>query len=196
VTIQMGGAAGYAFPVMSGTELKRSVIRGTLSLAIRLGGTILAARERHEDVIAAALGVTGGQRLFTGKVVDVERRLLGGFARGKVTIEGLGADEGRTVAIDFQNENLIARTADGEVLAVVPDLICLVDAETAEPVTTELVRYGLRVAVLGIPAPAALRTETALHVIGPAAFGYGDVEYRALPGVYGKGQPTSSGARP
>jgi DUF917 family protein len=196
VTIQMGGAAGYAFPVMSGTELKRSVIRGTLSLAIRLGGTILAARERHEDVIAAALGVTGGQRLFTGKVVDVERRLLGGFARGKVTIEGLGADEGRTVAIDFQNENLIARTADGEVLAVVPDLICLVDAETAEPVTTELVRYGLRVAVLGIPAPAALRTETALRVIGPAAFGYGDVEYRALPGVYGKGQPTSRGARP
>ena len=42
--------------------------------------------------------------------------------------------------IDFQNENLIARADDGEILAVVPDLICLVDEDSAEPITTEIVR--------------------------------------------------------
>ena len=68
---------------------------------------------------------------------------------------------------------------------MVPDLICLVDQVTAEPVTTEVVRYGLRVAVLGIPAPAMLRTPAALAVVGPAAFGYHDVMYEPLPGVYG-----------
>lgn len=69
-------------------------------------------------------------------------------------------------------------------LAVVPDLICLVDADTAEPVTTEVARYGLRVAVLGIPAPAMLKTPEALAVVGPAAFGYRDVPYVPLPGRY------------
>jgi DUF917 family protein len=69
------------------------------------------------------------------------------------------------------------------VVATVPDLICLVDELTAEPVTTEVVRYGLRVQVLGIPAPLLLRTDRALPVVGPAGFGY-DVEYRPLPGVY------------
>jgi hypothetical protein len=75
-------------------------------------------------------------------VVDVERRLAGGFARGVLRLGGTGADAGRTLEIDLQNEYLIARADDGEVLAVVPDLICLVDADTAEPVTTEVVRYA------------------------------------------------------
>ena len=53
--------------------------------------------------------------------------------------------------------------------------------------TTELLRYGLRIAVLGIPAPGLLKTEKALRVIGPAAFGYPDVPYRPLAGRYGEG---------
>ena len=71
------------------------------------------------------------------------------------------------------------------VLAVVPDLICLVDADSAEPITTEIVRYGLRVVVLGIPAPPQLRTPEALVFVGPAAFGYPDVPYSPLPGQFG-----------
>jgi DUF917 family protein len=75
------------------------------------------------------------------------------------------------------------------VLAVVPDLICIVDEDTAEPITTEIVRYGLRVVVLGIPAPAMLKTQEALRVIGPAPFGYPDVAYKPLEGTYASGLP-------
>jgi uncharacterized protein len=185
VTIQMGGAAGYAFPPMSGAELKRTAVPRTLSLADRIGGAVLAARARHADPVAAVLGVAGGQRLFAGKIADVERRLVGGFARGALRLEGTGADAGRRLRIVLQNEYLIARTDGGEVLAVVPDLICLVDADTAEPITTEIARYGLRVVVLGVPAPELLKTPAALAVVGPAAFGYPDVPYVPLPGRYG-----------
>ncbi len=52
--------------------------------------------------------------------------------------------------------------------------------------TTEVLRYGLRVTVLGIPAPPLLKTPEALAVIGPRAFGY-DVAYAPLPGEYGIG---------
>lgn len=184
VTIQMGGSAGYAFPVMTGAQLRETVIPGTLTLAIRLGEAVMVARRDKADPVAAVCEVTGGQRLFAGKVIDVERRMSGGFARGVVVMEGFGDDAGRTLHVDFQNENLIARDAAGAVLAVVPDLICLIDSDTGAPLTTEVLRYGLRATVIGIPAPAELRTEIGLRFVGPAAFGYHDVVYTPLLGSY------------
>jgi len=49
------------------------------------------------------------------------------------------------------------------------------------PLQTEDLRYGLRVAVLGLPCAPLLRTEQALAVVGPQAFGYHDVTYHSLP---------------
>ncbi len=194
VTIQMGGASGYAFPVMTGAQLKGTAVRGTLTLTRAVGEAVIAARADHRDPVEAILDVCGGQHLFAGKIVDVERRLVGGFARGRLRLVGDGvvggAADGAELIIDLQNEYLIARTGDGRVLAVVPDLICLVDADTAEPITTEVARYRLRVVVLGIPAPAMLKTPEALAVVGPAAFGYHDVAYEPLPGQYGGDERT------
>jgi DUF917 family protein len=186
VTIGMGGSAGYAFPVMTGKQLKETVIPRTVSLAIKVGDAVLDARQHHCDPVEAVLGVTGGERLFVGKIVDVNRRLEGGFARGVLQIAGSDRSAGEQLVIDFQNENLIARTSVGKILAVVPDLICIVDVESAEPVTTEVLRYGLRVEVIGIPAPEPLKTPVALAVIGPNAFGYHDVEYVPLAGTFGR----------
>jgi DUF917 family protein len=184
VTIQMGGSAGAAGPAMTGCELKRTLIRDTITLAIEIGDAVLRARAGHLDPVDAVLAISGGQRLFRGKIVDVDRRLVGGFARGVLSVEGIGSQSSQRLTIDFQNENLIARTGEGEVLAVVPDLICIVDAETAEPITTELLRYGLRIEVLGIPAPEALKSEPAMRNVGPAAFGYNDVDFVPLPGYF------------
>lgn len=183
VTIQMGGSAGYAFPIMTGAEAKRTAIPNTITLARRIGDAVRAARRAHEDPVASIIAFGDGCVLFRGKVVDIARRMEGGFARGSILIEGLGDHRGGSLTIEFQNEYLIARR-DEELLAVVPDLICIVDGETGEPVTTEVVRYGLRVAVLGMPAPRKLKSPEALAVVGPRAFGY-DVDFVALPGLYG-----------
>ena len=104
--------------------------------------------------------------LFTGKVVDLDRRTTAGFARGAVAIDGLDSFAGSRMVIDFQNENLIARL-DGEIVCTVPDLICAVATDTGEPVTTELMRYGLRVTILGFPAPALWTTPEGLAASRP-----------------------------
>ena len=187
VTIAMGGSAGLAMPVMSGVDVKGAAIGGTASLAIAIGDAVLGARRAKTDPVAAALAVSGGVCLFRGKMADVARRNEGGFARGMLRIEGSGDDTGRALSIDFQNENLIATDDTGRVLAVVPDLICIVDEDTGEPIGTEAIRYGLRVAVLGIPAPVELKTPRALEVVGPAAFGYPHVPFVPMAGVYGVG---------
>lgn len=185
VTVQMGGGSGAAGPLLTGADAKRTAVPGTLTFAVMLGEAVLDARHRHDDPVAAALDAAGGVMLFTGKIVDVDRRFVSGFARGNLKLDGTSSDTGRAFSIDFQNENLVATDDQGTVLCSVPDLICIVDAETAEPISTESLRYGLRVAVVGIPAPHLIATPEALEVVGPAAFGYPDVEFQPLPGVYG-----------
>ena len=103
-------------------------------------------------------------------------------------VEGSGNHNGKTVFIDFQNENLLAYTTknskwNGEkdnIMAVTPDLITVVDADTGEPITTELLRYGLRVAVLALPCSLLMSTEDSLKVVGPSAFRYEGIKYRPL----------------
>ena len=85
-----------------------------------------------------------GRVIYEGKVVDVMRRTVDGFARGNAWIAP--HDDGPRLELHFQNEHLIARVGD-RVRAIVPDLICVLEADTAEPITTESLRYGQRVRV-------------------------------------------------
>ena len=178
ITIQMGCAACYALAPMSAEQVRRTAIPHTLSLARRLGDAVAKARSRGADPVEAVLATCPGKVLFAGKVVDVERRTTAGFARGALSIDGLDTFRGEKLSIEFQNENLIARR-DGEIVCTVPDLICTVSTETGEPITTELMRYGLRVTILGFPAPELWTTPEGLAVTGPRAFGY-DTEYAPL----------------
>ena len=108
----------------------------------------------------------------------------GGFNRGRLSIEGSGNFSDSTLSIEFQNENYVAFfiRPDGtrDILATVPDLISLVDEDTGEPVATEEVRYGLRVAVIAMPCFPLWTTPQGLAAGGPAAFGYHDVAYSPI----------------
>ncbi|MFQ5966477.1 MAG: DUF917 domain-containing protein [Acidimicrobiia bacterium] len=175
ICIDMGASALIALYSQSGQELKTSMIPGTLTLAQELGSLVNRSRADHADPIEVILRRLRGFRLFEGKIVDVERRTEAGFARGSARLEGSAADTGHTLRIDFQNENLVAERDDA-VLATVPDLITVLDSETGEPITTEELRYGFRVVVIGVPCDPRWRTDGGLSLVGPAYFGY-DIEY-------------------
>jgi DUF917 family protein len=176
IAIRLGGVAHIAEYAMSGADVKRTAVPRTISMALSLGRAIRLAREAHRspfDALADALAPTlysHLRELFVGKVTDVERRTTDGFAKGRAVISPLDPASKQTFEISFQNENLIARH-NGDVVAIVPDLICVVDIETAEPITTEGLRYGQRVRVLGISTPDLMRTPEALAAFGPSAFG-------------------------
>ena len=87
-----------------------------------------------------------------------------------------------TLELTFQNEHLVARI-DGEVAVIVPDLICVLDADTAEPITTERIRYGQRVKVMGVSTPPIMRSPEALAVFGPAGFGLSE-PFQALETIW------------
>ncbi|WP_346154340.1 hypothetical protein [Nonomuraea recticatena] len=86
--------------------VRRTAVPGTLTLGMRIGAALRTARERHEDpfdALTAALAgtiYTHGLILFRGKVVDIDRRTVDGFARGHVTPAALD-DPGDQLRITF-----------------------------------------------------------------------------------------------
>jgi uncharacterized protein len=178
LTIDMGCTALIALYAMTGKQAKDTMVLGTLSLAQDLGRLIREAQHEHRDPVAAVAGRLGGHLLYEGKVSDLWRRTEAGFAKGGARIDGLGEYGGSSLELRFQNEHLAA-VRDGRVLASVPDLIIVLDAESGNPITTEEIRYGYRVSVLGAPCDPRWRTPEGLRLVGPRYFGY-DFDYVPL----------------
>ncbi len=174
-TIEMGCTALIACYVMSGQQIRETMVLDTLSLCQDLGRLIREARSAHADPVQVVAERLDGRQIFRGRVIDINRRTETGFARGSAILSGLDQYVGSELVLDFQNEHLVA-VRDGEVLASVPDLIMVLNAETAEPVTTEEVRYGFRVAVVAAPCDHRWRTPAGLALVGPRYFGY-DFDY-------------------
>jgi DUF917 family protein len=168
---RMGGSAMVCdFPV-TGAELRASGLAGTVTLAQRIGRALMDSHVHHGDRLGALLAATRGHLLMKGKIVDLDRRTVGGFARGSLTLEGTDADRGRRLQIFFQNEFLYAQEG-GQPRAMTPDLIAVLDRDSALPWTTEGLRYGLRVHVVAMPCVSKWRTPHGLATVGPTYFGY------------------------
>jgi uncharacterized protein len=179
-TVQMGGSALIAIYPMSTETVRRAAIAGTMSLAIDIGRIVEDARLDRAARLDRLLRRMQGVQLFEGKVQDVLRRTTGGFARGTAVLAGSGPDQGRTLTIEFQNENLVA-LRDGRPLAMVPDLISVLDQETIRPITTEGLSYGQRVVAVATPCQPVWRTSRGLEIAGPRYFGY-DFDYTPFGG--------------
>eukprot|EP00164_Ancoracysta_twista_P002639 GFYU01003512.1.p1 GENE.GFYU01003512.1~~GFYU01003512.1.p1 ORF type:complete len:988 (+),score=307.90 GFYU01003512.1:88-3051(+) len=177
--VNMGCMGALTLSPMSGTEMQEMTVKYTLSQAWYIGRAVSRAQLHKVDPVKAVLEQENGKMLFVGKISDLARNTEGGFTRGTITLDGLQEYNGKSATIDFQNENLITRVG-GDVVASVPDLICIVDSDTGAPVTTENLRYGLRVTAFALQCSPVLTSDTALKVVGPKAFGYADVVYRPI----------------
>lgn len=137
-----GGQVATSEYILRGDQVANATALGTVTRAVRLGTSL-------------------PDPLITGKVAE---------ATGSILVEGLGPDLGRLVRIEAESE-FLAVIEDGAALAVVPDIIAMLDVRTGEVVQTEQVRYGLRVSVLQLPCDPIWHTPEGLRLAGPAAFG-------------------------
>lgn len=177
VAAEMGASVCMSCYPMTGQEARRAAIPKTLSGAIAIGEAIsrssdarapldrlIAALRAHEYYKDAAV-------VFQGKITSLERDTSKGWVFGNCTISAMSGQG--SAELKFQNENLLV-TVDGQLRCVVPDLVTIVDAETAHAIPTERLAYGQRVAVVVCSAPPLLTTARALDVVGPKQFGLDD----------------------
>jgi DUF917 family protein len=140
----------------------------------QIGRCIRTARDGSGDVFTELLAYLNSREgrcafeLFDGKIVDVTHETRDGWHWGRVTIVPLSPSND-VFTVDIQNEFTVARL-NGRMVTVMPDLISILDRESAEPITAERLAYGQRVKVIGSSADPLLRTPAALAVMGPRKF--------------------------
>jgi DUF917 family protein len=148
----LGGAAAFAGYAVDAGTLARDGIAGSVSRAVGLGHALLA------DALEA-------EELFAGRVAAIERE--GALHLRSIVLED-PADPSRVARVDMGDEYL-ALAVDGETVAVVPDIICLLDREERRPVAAGRLRVGRHVLALRLEPPPETRALGAL--VGPGAFG-------------------------
>ncbi|KAI4648161.1 hypothetical protein J4E93_004572 [Alternaria ventricosa] len=195
---QMGSSVGTADAPVTGAETRRWAVEHTISLSWRIGREVARARKENridnvaQSIIDAVGGSETGRALFKGKIVGVERKLYMGHVYGEVIIEATGSEYQGKIKIPFKNENIAAiripesgESTTGEeknedVLAIVPDLIAVIDAQNGEAIGTPEYRYGLLVSVIGITASERWTSRKGIEIGGPKAFGLDHLEYKPL----------------
>lgn len=172
----LGSMIYGAFYPMSGKQAKALAVHDTISHTLEIGRRIRKARESQTDPIGDLLDFLDqpaehrhARRLFNGRIVDVRHETREGWHWGEALINS-GRGEEPEFSIEIQNEYLVARH-HGRTVTVVPDLIAVVDAESAEPLTAEMLSYGQRVVVIGYSAAPIMRRPESLKVFGPRMFG-------------------------
>lgn len=167
----MTGDVGF---LMTGKEMKESILSGTLTECYEIGKLIREAREAKKDPIEEIIDKLGGFLLAEGRVVKKETEDKAGYYWGVHTIEG----KNDITKVWFKNENHIAWKND-EVIATSPDIIVIVDTKTGEPMANPLLEEGDEVAVLGFKARDIFRTKKGVDILGPRYFGF-DFDYKPI----------------
>ncbi|MBY8825754.1 DUF917 domain-containing protein [Sphingomonas colocasiae] len=180
----LGGLVHSVVYPMSGAEIRASAIPGTLTATRDIGRTIRGARSGDGDPTDRLIAFLddpaadrAAARLFSGKIVDITHETRDGWHWGTAVIDSEGG-AGDRMTIGIQNEFVVARR-NGETVISVPDIIVVLDQESAEPLTAEQLRYGQRVHVIGYAAAPLMRRPEGLAVFGPRAFGIAE-DYRAF----------------
>lgn len=177
-----GQGANNHYP-MTGKQLKESVIPKTISLSVEVGYAISDAIEAKKDPIEAFIDVSGGLELFRGVFRSMRGEDVRAHYIAKAVIDGSGNYTGKEMEITFKNEAMMGRI-NGQMVAVFPDLLCIINPETGKGIMTTDIRAGMEVAVVGLPAHERLReclkTKMGREAFSPARFGYPEIEYEPI----------------
>jgi DUF917 family protein len=133
-------------------------ITQSISHALTLGKNLL---ENKQNLSALEKSIKA-DFLANGSIENIFHDIEGGFLNGHMSIR---TNDKKIIKIYFQNEFLLAKM-DDQIIAESPDIISVIDINSGLPITTESLKYALKVAVFRIKAPDFWSEEiakTAVH---------------------------------
>lgn len=177
-----GGLGGNSHYPMSGVQLKKSVIPGTISLALDIGKEVINARNTGGDPVEVFRSYMGGINLFKGTVSTVQGEDKGGFYRTVVKMAGADDFAGVEARLIIKNESM-ALWVDDKVRAIFPDLICMLE-EDGRGIMSIDISEGKVLNLVGLPCHERLRASALSPIgreaFGPARYGCPDLEYQPI----------------
>lgn len=166
----VGGWAAIACHAGDAGTIVGNAVKGSVSRALGLGRALAEAMAGHPEAFESYPGL---RIVLDGTIVEVTRR-------PGVTVAAVASlQSGRArsaVRIDFANE-FVAVYVGGELAASAPDIICVLDEATWQPLSVDTLGPHQRVRIVVIDAPAELREAHAVGGdFGMASYGYTPVE--------------------
>lgn len=174
---------GLACFAMKAKHAQNAIVDGSLSNCLKVGAAVREACEKGQDPTEAFASAAGGKVILKGKVAIHDWESKGGYMYCSNEIEGTGKFTSKTLKIWAKNENHIT-WLNGRTYVTSPDLIQVVDMHTGEPITNTDTAVGMDVAVVVIPN-TKYRTKEGIRLLGPAHYGFDDIEYTPMEEILG-----------
>lgn len=152
VCLAYGMSAAFCTWVVNGKDINEKLAPKSISNVQKIGEFILNMKEKNLDIGKEIKKIDGCKEICRGVIREVKLNIDGGFDFGTTIIEGTGKYGGNTYFIDFKNENLLVRDASNSILITVPDLICMINLDTLEPITNADTKEGMNIAYYSMPA--------------------------------------------
>ena len=172
------GYTAVATTPLRALDLKKILVRGTLTKCLKIGRALRHARQSGDDPINAVLEVVNGWQLFEGKVIGVDTDDRDGYLFGTTHIKGRGDFQEQTLDVWIKNENLVSWLNGGHWICS-PDLLTLVHKETGRGTYNADIKEGDEVVAIGMKGLDGFRSEMGLSLAGPRHFGF-DIEYTPI----------------
>ncbi len=153
VCMAYGMSAAFCTWTVNSQDITEKLAPDSITGAQKIGEAIMASKNDGSDILKKLQKEVNCRELCRGRIIKIEVKTEGGFDFGTTILEGIGGSGSSTYYIDFKNENLLVRDNSGKVLLTVPDLICLLDLNTMEPLTNASTKEGMEIAVYGVSAP-------------------------------------------
>jgi len=162
-TLHFGSSAVLATFLFNAQEQDEYIIPGSLTRALNLGRLL----EKHAKDLSSLSTATQAKKIGSGLITEVSHSIEGGFLLGYATIKTTRGE----LQVFYQNEYLLVKTRDGNNLAESPDLIALLESHSGLPLTSETLRFGLKVEIFSLAAPSFWQEPYARSQVDLQAFG-------------------------
>lgn len=174
--VAFGSTAIAGFPI-TGKQLKRLLVRGTVSQAYRAGELIEEAKAKPKE-LPKLVKELGMKKIFQGTTIKKEWVDENGYYMGYHYLEGEGEYAGHELKMYFKNETHIV-WIDGEYKVSSPDLICTIEPDTVVPLRNDDIVEGTKIAVYQKPCFPILKDGRIKKYIDPQYFGF-DIDYKEI----------------
>jgi hypothetical protein len=178
-----GGVGANTHYPMTGKQLKTSVIPDTITFSIKAGDAVVNAVKSKKDPVEAFVKMSKGFELFRGTVKVMKGEDVRAHYLAKAILGGTDESKEKTMEIVFKNEAMLAKI-DGQVVAVFPDLICMLNPKTGRGIMTTHIKPGLKMVVVGVPANKRLReclkNNRGQEAFSPRRYGMNEVKYEPM----------------
>lgn len=173
------GMVGVASIPLPGREVKEIAVPGTLTECLHIGRTIRKAREEGRDPVAALpRELPNAWLLFRGRIMWREWESRDGYMWGETLIDGEDDFSGHEMRVWFKNENHLT-WLDNAPYVSSPDIIEVVDGDSARPLVNSELDVGQRVAVVGVRRRDLFDSERGVELLGPRHWGV-DLDYQPI----------------